>query len=171
MLLIWRENAGGCGKAGGEARVRFRRRLSGFGQMLLVSIRRAQSAQVPHQTPDRIRRTGFPTRLEGALNQATASGMVEYAFETPNPAPDFWAFSDRELARCCVMVAESRSGPSNAVLRAEAMRLFLLWREAINARHRSNEQVEQGIAMLRSLRKRTIQVLVRLSLQGLLFIP
>jgi hypothetical protein len=104
----------------------------------------------------------------------TTTGMAtttEYVFEQPAATPDFWQFSDAELARSCVMVAESRSGPGNSPLRAEAMRLFLLWREAIQNARRTGYRQEQGLAALWSLRKRTIQILVRLSLQGFLFIP
>lgn len=97
--------------------------------------------------------------------------MTEYVFEQPNPVPDYWAFSDVDLARCCILIAESRSGPRNALLRGEAVRLFLLWREAINSRRLRGEAREDRVALLWSLRKRTIQILVRLSLQGLLFIP
>jgi hypothetical protein len=97
--------------------------------------------------------------------------MAEYVFDQPNHVPDYWSFSDGELARCCLLIAESRSGPRNALLRAEAMRVFLLWREAINARRERGEELEDHVARLWSLRKRTIQILVRLSLEGLLFIP
>ena len=96
--------------------------------------------------------------------------VVEYVFEQPNPVPDYWAFSDTELARSCLMIAESGTGTRDAFLRAEALRVFLLWREAINAQHGTAEP-RDWIALLWSLRKRTIQMLVRLSLRGLLFIP
>ena len=103
---------------------------------------------------------------------ALSSGpMREYVFAQPDAVPDYWSFSDIELARCCVLVAESRSGLRNALLRGEAMRVFLMWREAINARRLRGEAREDRIALLWSLRKRTIQILVRLSLQGFLFIP
>ena len=97
--------------------------------------------------------------------------MAEHVFEQPNPVPDYWNFSDGELARSCLLVAESRSGPRNALLRAEAMRVFLLWREAMNAHRGRDGEREDRVALLWSLRKRTIQMLVRLSLQGFLFIP
>ncbi len=100
-----------------------------------------------------------------------SSGLVEYVFEQPSRVPDYWSLSDVELARCCLLVAESRSGPRNAFVRGEAMRVFLLWREAINARRLRGEAREDHVALLWSLRKRTIQILVRLSLQGFLFIP
>jgi hypothetical protein len=96
---------------------------------------------------------------------------TEYEFEQPAAVPDFWQFTEVELARCCVLIAESHSGQRNAPVRAEAMRLFLLWREAIQARRQSGADHDRGTELLQSLRKRTIQILVRLSLQGLLFIP
>ncbi len=96
--------------------------------------------------------------------------LTEYVFEQPVSVPDYWQFSDAELARTCKLVAESRSGPRNAPVRGEALRLLLLWREAINGR-RKGEVREQGAVMLWSLRKRTIQILVRMSMQGLVFTP
>jgi hypothetical protein len=103
--------------------------------------------------------------------ERVSSGLVEYVFEQPSRMPDYWSFSDVELARCCLLVAESRSGARNALLRGEAMRVFLMWREAINSRRLRGEAREDRVALLWSLRKRTIQILVRLSLQGFLFIP
>jgi len=96
--------------------------------------------------------------------------LTEYVFEQPVAVPNYWQFSDAELARSCMLVAESRSGPRNAPVRVEAMRLFLLWREAINDRGK-REVREQGAMKLWSLRKRTIQILVRMSMQGLIFTP
>ena len=97
--------------------------------------------------------------------------MTEYVFLQPNAAPDFWHLSDVQLARSCALVAESQSGPQNALLRAEAMRLFLWWRELISGVYSDADDREQRTVTLSGLRKRTIQILVRLSLQGLLFTP
>jgi hypothetical protein len=96
---------------------------------------------------------------------------IETILDHPDPAPDFWKLSATELARSCRLVAESNSGPQNGLVRAEALRLFLLWREAITAHSRKSDNREEEIALLWGLRKRTIQILVRLSRQGLLFIP
>lgn len=96
--------------------------------------------------------------------------LTEYVFDQPTSVPNYWQFSDADLARSCVLIAESRSGPRNAPVRAEAMRLFLLWRTEINSRRKSDVR-EQGAGRLWSLRKRTIQILVRMSMQGLLFTP
>ena len=91
----------------------------------------------------------------------------EYVVELPE-APNFWAFSDVELAQSCKLVAEGRSGPANAPVRAEAMRLFLLWVEALQSPDRVGDDRVRRHFLISGLRKRTIQVLVRLSLQGLL---
>ena len=96
--------------------------------------------------------------------------LTEYVFEQPVSVPDYWQYSDAELARSCMLVAESRSGPRNAPVRVEAMRLFLLWREAIVDRGKGKVR-EQGAVKLWSLRKRTIQILIRMSMQGLVFTP
>lgn len=97
--------------------------------------------------------------------------MIENALQDRNRATNFWELSDIKLARSCLLIADSRSGPADATLCAEAMRLFLLWREAIQHDHKTAEEKEQRVQLLAGLRKRTIQVLVRLSLQGYLFIP
>ncbi|KAA6460125.1 hypothetical protein DYQ86_13815 [Acidobacteria bacterium AB60] len=96
---------------------------------------------------------------------------VAYVYERPDPVPDYWGYSDVELARCCRLIAEGHSGASNALLCGEAVRLLLLWRESLMPRRRRGEEYEDGVALLWSLRRRTIQILVRLSLQGLLFVP
>lgn len=106
-----------------------------------------------------------------AFGNAATGYETGYEFEQPAAIPDFWQFSDVDLARCCVLIAESRSGQRNAPVRAEAMRLFLSWREAIQARRQRGADPDLGTVLIWSLRKRTIQILVRLSLQGLLFVP
>ena len=82
--------------------------------------------------------------------------------------PNFWVLSNLELANSCKLVGEGRSGPANAPLRAEALRLFLMWREALQSSNRRGEEREERNLMVSGLRKRTIQILVRLSLEGLL---
>lgn len=97
--------------------------------------------------------------------------MIEEVFPKPDTIPDFWELSDLDLARSCLLIADNRPGPGNAVLKAEAMRLFLLWRETINSDHQTSKQKEERTQLMAGLRKRTIQVLVRLSQQGFVFIP
>jgi hypothetical protein len=96
--------------------------------------------------------------------------LTEYVFEQPVSVPDYWQFSDAELARSCVLVAESLSGPRNAPVRGEAMRLFLLWREAINGSGK-REVSKQGAMMLWRLSKRRMKIRVWKSVQVLIFTP
>lgn len=78
--------------------------------------------------------------------------------------PNFWALSDIQLAKSCVLVAESHAGQTNPAVKGEAERLFLLWHDAINGRDEAGPERERRAALLSGLRKRTIQILVKLSL-------
>lgn len=78
--------------------------------------------------------------------------------------PDFWSLSDRQLERACRMVADGRVPLSPPLLRAEAMRLFLLWRESIVEVPQDRGRREERACLLAALRKRTIQILVRIAL-------
>ena len=92
------------------------------------------------------------------------TGTTQYTVELADNIPDFWALSDHQLATSCVRIAEGRFPGSKPFLRAEAMRLFLLWRETVNANSRTRHEMEQRACTIAALRKRTIQILVRLSL-------
>ncbi len=105
------------------------------------------------------------------MGGVSSGAMAEYVFEQPNEVSDYWSFSDVELARSCLVVADCRTGPTDAMARAEAMRVFLLWRDTLQSASPTMEEKEQKVVLLRGLRKRTIQILVRLSLQGYLLIP
>jgi hypothetical protein len=87
-----------------------------------------------------------------------------HTFEYVHSMPDFWVLSDQQLARTCMCIAEGRLPDSRPLLRAEAMRLFLLWHESMNAVLRTPEISEQQACLLAALRKRTIQILVSQSL-------
>lgn len=89
---------------------------------------------------------------------------TQYTLEPDDSMPDFWTLSDRELAAGCIYVAEGRIAGSKLFLRAEAMRLFLMWRETVYADCLTREDVEQRACCLAGLRKRTIQILAGLSL-------
>jgi hypothetical protein len=93
-------------------------------------------------------------------------GSTQYTFEGVDQMPDFWALSDRQLARSCVRIAQGWVPGLRPFLRAEALRLFLLWRESLDAARRKVDESEHQAAELAALRKRTIQVLVRISVQG-----
>ncbi len=86
----------------------------------------------------------------------------QYSFEWVHGAPNFWMLSDQQLATSCVRIAQGWVPGLRPFLRAEALRLFLLWQEALHA-SRTREQVVQRAGERAALRKRTIQVLVRIS--------
>ena len=79
-------------------------------------------------------------------------------------ATDFRLLSDRQLAHGCLYIARGRFPGVKPFLRTQAMRVFLLWRDAINAQRRTQADCEQAVGALAALRKRTIQLLIRLSL-------
>lgn len=72
-----------------------------------------------------------------------------------------WKMSEEELAESCRHIAEGSGG---GVLRAEALRLFLVWTEALNDSAQTRDERERRAALLSGLRKRTIQILVRLTM-------
>jgi hypothetical protein len=82
----------------------------------------------------------------------------QYGLEWVHLVPDFWVLSDRQLATSCLRLAQGRSG----LLRAEALRLFLLWKEAMPPSPNTGAQREERACVLAALRRRTIQVLVRI---------
>jgi hypothetical protein len=86
----------------------------------------------------------------------------------PPDMPNFWDFSDEELALACQVVAQSRLAGAHAEFCAEALRLLSLWREALETPDRTGEERERRHCLSSGLRKRTIQILVRLSLEGVL---
>jgi hypothetical protein len=89
---------------------------------------------------------------------------TEYTVSLAANAPDFWLLSDRQLAHSCLYIARGRFPGVKPFLRAQAMRVFLLWRDTINSQRQTQADFEQGAGALAALRKRTIQLLVRLSL-------
>ena len=78
--------------------------------------------------------------------------------------PDFWRQSNDQLARACLRIAEGHFSSAPATLRAEAARIFLLWRSTLNNPCPAQEAREEQLHLLNALRKRTIQFLVRLTL-------
>lgn len=78
--------------------------------------------------------------------------------------PDFWSFSDEELATTCLRIAEGRISSSRPFFRAEAMRLYLVWRDAMSDPGQFRQGEGPKDCILDGLRKRTIQILIKLSL-------
>ena len=87
----------------------------------------------------------------------------QYSFEWVQQFPDFWALSDRQLATSCLRIAQGRVPGLRPFLRAEALRLFLLWKEAMPPSADTGAQREERACVLAALRRRTMQVLVRIS--------
>jgi hypothetical protein len=75
----------------------------------------------------------------------------------------FWDLSDPELASSCRFIAEGHAGGGNRIVRAEALRLFMVWLEALSGKDRDGEERERRVALLLGLRKRTIQIMVNLT--------
>ena len=94
--------------------------------------------------------------------------LSEVAESSP---PDFWSYSDRELIRACGHIAEGRVTAADRRLRDEALRLFLVWHDAMGAGALEFEEPHDRAALLAGLRKRTIQVLVGLSCRRGRLIP
>lgn len=90
--------------------------------------------------------------------------MEQLVFGPADATRELWDLSDRELANGCRLIAEGRLAHATRFLRAESMRLFLVWMETLQAPNCEGEQRERRAALLSGLRKRTIQLLVKLSL-------
>ncbi|HEY2861926.1 MAG TPA: hypothetical protein VGJ21_26230 [Terracidiphilus sp.] len=88
---------------------------------------------------------------------------LTYTVRLADYAPGLWSLSDRELAQGCLYIAQGRVPGVKLFLRAHAMRVFLLWRDAIGRRHGSLADFEQLAGIRAAFRKRTIQLLVQLS--------
>ena len=89
--------------------------------------------------------------------------MEQIVFGPADATRDLWHLSDRQLAGVCRMIVEGRLANTTGVLRAEAMRLFLVWLDALNRLPQNEEDRARSAALLSGLRKRTIQVLIKLS--------
>lgn len=91
---------------------------------------------------------------------------IDHTARIAEDTPSLWQLSDRQLAHSCLYIARGLFPEVKPFLRAHAMRVFLLWRDAIGASCRTQADFEQAAGSLAALRKRTIQLLVRVSLGG-----
>jgi hypothetical protein len=76
---------------------------------------------------------------------------------------NYWSQSDLELARNCRVLAESRSTSVDSALKAEARNLYAEWCGAINFPDDDRQERVRRAALLAALRKRTIQILVKVA--------
>lgn len=90
----------------------------------------------------------------------------EFTFEPPEGMPNYWDYSDAQLAQSCAELVQKSCAESEAQTRAEAMRLTLLWHEVLSSAGEASGVRSDCAPLLSSLRKRTIQVLIRVSLRG-----
>ena len=88
--------------------------------------------------------------------------MEEIVFGSRGVARSPWDLSEPELAAACRFIAEGRVRHAAGMLRTEAIQLFIVWIETLNMPVRTGDDRETRAALLSGLRKRTIQVLVRL---------
>lgn len=75
----------------------------------------------------------------------------------------FWDLTDAQLAESCRVIADELGADTESDLRAEAGRLYAVWRETLDGSERDAEQRERRASLLSGLRKRTIQILVKLA--------
>lgn len=87
-------------------------------------------------------------------------------FELPN----VWKASNEQLAKLCGKVAGAEPGDFTAALQEEAKRLYAIWVDSFQLpdKHDSNhfEEQERKAGIQASLRKRTIEVLVKAEQQS-----
>ncbi len=77
---------------------------------------------------------------------------------------DFWDLRDVDLAKHCLRISEEESLRINAAIKAEAGRLYVEWCENMDGSEVDRKERAQRAALRAALRKRTIQILVKLSL-------
>jgi len=78
---------------------------------------------------------------------------------------DIWSLSSSQLASRCRSLAEEDLSAGDRDVHSEAQRLYAEWEEA---RHLPNENFEEQArrsALLLALRKRTIEILVKIGLR------
>jgi hypothetical protein len=75
---------------------------------------------------------------------------------------DIWSLSSSQLATRCSSIAESDSPAADEALRAEAERLHAEWQDALHLPHEDFDEQARRSALLLALRKRTIEILVRI---------
>jgi len=92
--------------------------------------------------------------------------MEETALGIAAALRNLWDLSEPELASVCRLIGQGRVATASRMIRTEAIQLFTVWMEALNNPARTDEDRVRRAALLSGLRKRTIQILVKLSWQG-----
>jgi hypothetical protein len=105
--------------------------------------------------------------LFGPSQRERQVSSFESTFDPPE-MPNFWALSDLDLALACREIAHSPVADHHADIRAEAARLLQLWREVQQIPDHLGEDRAHRQWLSSGVRKRTIQVLVHLCIDGVL---
>lgn len=79
---------------------------------------------------------------------------------------NYWGLSSEALAGYCHEIAGSESPGLSPALHAEADLLSRSWREGIDLPHKEFAEDPRRASLLASLRKRTIELLVRIDSQS-----
>jgi len=80
-----------------------------------------------------------------------------------DPNPDFWALKPSQLAAECSSLAGADPATVEDDLRAEAAQLATEWKDAIQMPVDEFEAQARRAAQIAALRKRTIEILVRVT--------
>jgi len=78
-----------------------------------------------------------------------------------NSSSQLWQLSFEELAQKCQKLAQDNSSEMDPGLREEARRIYSAWTDAFSIDKHENDARERIAAATTSLRKRTIELLVK----------
>jgi hypothetical protein len=76
---------------------------------------------------------------------------------------DYWSLSPAQLTARIGLIADANPSAIDAATRAEAIQLAAEWHDAIDLPKATFREEERQVALLDSLQRRTIEILVRTS--------
>jgi len=74
-----------------------------------------------------------------------------------------WSMNAKQLAEQCRILAESHSTAIDETLKAEAGRLYTAWQDVVQRADDSVEDHTRKASLQAGLRKRTIEILIKIS--------
>jgi len=78
---------------------------------------------------------------------------------------NYWALQFKQLEKACLNLSHSNSPMIDPTRRAEMERLYASWEEALALPEENYEEISRRANVLAGLRKRTIEILVKLQYQ------
>jgi hypothetical protein len=78
---------------------------------------------------------------------------------------NYWALQFRQLEKACLNLSRSNSPLIDSSRRSEMERLHASWEEALALPEENYEEISRRANVLAGLRKRTIEILVKLEYQ------